>query len=103
MAAPEWKVREILISLSFMMEISVPEILHGKGHAVDVRKLAIWAAWHAGIRGNDLQTAMGGAHKTRSEYILAALDRAEQMMDDSDNLKRDMVALVERARMIGHA
>lgn len=99
----EWKMREILISLALMWSLSVPEILHGKGAAVDVRKLALWAAWHSGIRGLDLQAALGGAHKTRSEYILAALDRADQMMADSATLKRDMDAMVVRARMVRHA
>lgn len=103
-AATEWKVREILFTLSRMFYAPAASILSTSqaDEALDARALAIWAMWQVGIR-EDLQHPMGGRRAFKPDFILASLEKAVDMMDGSPRLKQDMEALVARARLIRDA
>lgn len=99
--ATEWKVREILFTLSRMFGVSAAGILRGASaeEALDARALAIWAMWQVGVR-EELQRPMAGKSGFKADFILASMEKAVDMMDGSPQLKKEMDALVARAGLI---
>lgn len=99
--ATEWKVHEILFTLSRMFEARADSILNTSqiAEALDARALAIWAMWQVGIR-EELRHPMGGRRALKPNFILASLEKAVDMMDGSPRLKQEIEALVARARLI---